>query len=101
MSPSLLWTNDRKHLDRDYIMIKSHSMNALHLTLFAHRSIFPLVKGSFSFRFILIREDIESNEVRTGLANIVGNKGGIGVTFRICGTSLLFINCHLACKYNR
>jgi len=59
-------------------------MNALHLTLFVHRSIFPLVRG------------IESTEVRTGLGKIVGNKGGIGMTFRVCGTSFLFINCHLA-----
>jgi len=79
------WVNMlRKHLDKDYIMIKSHSMNALHLTLFAHRNIFKHIKG------------IESSEVKTGLANIIGNKGGIGITFQICGTSLLFINCHLA-----
>jgi len=79
------WVNFlRKHLDSDYVMIKSHSMNALHLTLFVHKSILPNVKA------------IESAEVKTGIANIVGNKGGIGITFKVFETSLLFINCHLA-----
>jgi len=79
------WVNMlRKHLEKDYIMLKSHSMNALHLTVFAHRSIFGIVRG------------IESAEVRTGLGNILGNKGGIGITIKLCDTSFLFINCHLA-----
>jgi len=59
-------------------------MNALHLTVFVHRSIIGCVKG------------IESAQVSTGVGNFMGNKGGIGITLNVCGTSLLFLNCHLA-----
>jgi len=79
------WINMLRHaLDKDYVMLKSHSMNALHLTVFAHKDIFSLVR------------DIESDEVRTGFGKVVGNKGGIGISLRIAKTSLLFVNCHLA-----
>jgi len=79
------WVNMlRKHLDKDYIMLKSHSMNALHLTVFINKSLFGSIRG------------IESAEVKTGLGNILGNKGGIGISVKIYNTSFLFINCHLA-----
>lgn len=32
----------------------------------------------------------------TGILNTIGNKGGIGITFKVGETSLIFINCHLA-----
>jgi len=40
--------------------------------------------------------NVESDEVVTGICNMIGNKGGIGISFNIGHNSILFINCHLA-----
>jgi len=34
----------------------------------------------------------------TGIANIIGNKGGVMISFRIHETSFCFISCHLAAR---
>ena len=39
--------------------------------------------------------DIESHHVSTGLLQIIGNKGAIGISFAIGETTLLLMNCHL------
>lgn len=40
--------------------------------------------------------NIEKEKEATGIANVVGNKGGIGVAFSFYDTSLCFIGAHLA-----
>jgi len=72
------------YLADEYTMISAHKMNALHLTLFAHKSIASYIQG------------IEYSEVRTGMRGTLGNKGAIGITFKLYGASFLFINCHLS-----
>jgi len=61
----------QKHLEKKYVMVKAQSMNALHLVLFAQRSLLPYI------------DNIESAEVATGVANVVGNKGVVGISLRI------------------
>jgi hypothetical protein len=39
---------------------------------------------------------IQTSTVATGIANAMGNKGAVGVSFFLGGTALCFINCHLA-----
>jgi hypothetical protein len=41
---------------------------------------------------------IESSEVATGVANILGNKGAVAISFNLLNRPFLFVNCHLACK---
>ncbi|XP_028300927.1 phosphatidylinositol 3,4,5-trisphosphate 5-phosphatase 1 isoform X2 [Gouania willdenowi] len=36
-----------------------------------------------------------SDSVKTGIANTLGNKGAVGVSFMFNGTSFCFVNCHL------
>ncbi|XP_054695729.1 phosphatidylinositol 3,4,5-trisphosphate 5-phosphatase 2-like isoform X1 [Grus americana] len=39
---------------------------------------------------------VHTSSVKTGIANTLGNKGAVGVSFLFNGTSLGFVNCHLA-----
>ncbi|XP_071950421.1 phosphatidylinositol 3,4,5-trisphosphate 5-phosphatase 2A-like isoform X2 [Antedon mediterranea] len=38
---------------------------------------------------------VKESSVKTGIANTLGNKGAVGVSFYFNGTSFCFINCHL------
>uniref|UniRef100_K1QQH2 phosphatidylinositol-3,4,5-trisphosphate 5-phosphatase n=1 Tax=Magallana gigas TaxID=29159 RepID=K1QQH2_MAGGI len=38
---------------------------------------------------------IQHSTVRTGIANTLGNKGAVGISFYFKGTSFCFVNCHL------
>jgi len=64
-------------------------MNAMHLTVFVHKSILGYVKR------------IESAQVATGIGNVVGNKGAVAISFTIAQRSFLFMNCHLASGANK
>jgi hypothetical protein len=63
-------------------------MNALHLCLFARKDELRRLSC------------IEMNSLRTGLLNMVGNKGAIGLSLEIDGSSFLFVNFHLESGQN-
>ncbi|CAH8610918.1 unnamed protein product [Schistosoma bovis] len=44
----------------------------------------------------LRREEISCQVVPTGVFNVMGNKGGVGIRLTIFNSSLCFVNCHLA-----
>ena len=72
------------HLGDNYVAVISHSLQAIHLIVFVHRALLPLIS------------DYQSDAVPCGLSNKMGNKGGVGISFTIGGTSMLFISSHLA-----
>ena len=39
---------------------------------------------------------IESSHIACGVGGVLGNKGGMMISFKVQNTSLSFINCHLA-----
>ncbi|KFV87854.1 Phosphatidylinositol 3,4,5-trisphosphate 5-phosphatase 2A, partial [Struthio camelus australis] len=39
---------------------------------------------------------VNTSSVKTGIANTLGNKGAVGISFLFNGTSFGFVNCHLA-----
>lgn len=45
--------------------------------------------------------DIQSLTKATGVANIIGNKGGVLLSFFLEDTSYCFVSCHLAARFNR
>ena len=45
-------------------------------------------------------KNIEVISKPTGIGNIIGNKGGIMIAFRIHETSFCFISCHLAAHHS-
>ncbi|TDL25516.1 DNase I-like protein [Rickenella mellea] len=88
----LLQPNDtpRKSSDNNqpmgpYKLLLKERMMGLYLAVFIHRDVQHLVRGT------------SQNVVPAGLlGGRVGNKGGVGATVNLNGTTLLFINAHLA-----
>lgn len=39
---------------------------------------------------------IQKKSEATGIGNVMGNKGGVGICFYLHETSICFIGCHLA-----
>lgn len=72
------------YLGHNYVMISSYSLGGTHLAVFVHIHITPIVSN------------VESECIATGIQNMVGNKGGVGIRFNIGKTSVLCISSHLA-----
>ena len=45
--------------------------------------------------------NIQTAHLPTGIAKVVGNKGGVAVSFRILNSSYMFISSHLAARPSR
>ncbi len=74
----------RDALGDDYECFGCQTLAAIHVALFARRSLLPLVS------------DVRTAHVATGFANTLGNKGGVAVSFQVGETSFLVVNSHLA-----
>ena len=44
--------------------------------------------------------NVKSDCLATGIQNMVGNKGGICISFNLGKSSLAFVSCHLAAGQN-
>lgn len=80
------WTSKFKELlrVRDYVIIKTEQMQGLLLIVFAKR-----------IHLLHVRE-VETEYTRTGLGGMWGNKGAVSIRMNMYGTSVVFVNCHLA-----
>lgn len=67
-----------------YIKISSLSLLGIRL--------YVLVKREHYYKISQIKKGTEA----TGLGNVVGNKGGVGVSFTFNETRFCFVTCHLA-----
>lgn len=56
----------------------------IQMEVFVRRELLPLVT------------DVKRDAVSCGFGNVVGNKGGVGVSFNYAGARLCFLNAHLA-----
>ena len=76
-------------LGDNYEMLRSHTLQAIHLAIYVRRELVSLVT------------ELASDAVATGFAKTFGNKGGVGISFSIGSSSFLFVSSHLAAKqYN-
>ncbi|KAG5651927.1 hypothetical protein H0H81_006908 [Sphagnurus paluster] len=68
-----------------YQLLIKERMMGIYLAVYIHREMRPLVRGT------------SRSAVTAGLiGGRVGNKGGVGITLNIDGTTFLFLNAHLA-----
>ncbi|KAI0073686.1 hypothetical protein K474DRAFT_170948 [Panus rudis PR-1116 ss-1] len=76
---------EKGHEKGPYELLVKERMMGLYLAVFVHRDVKNLVRGT------------SKSAVTTGLiGGRLGNKGGVGVSVNVDGTTLLFINAHLA-----
>lgn len=75
-------------LGSNYMGVCSHTLQAIHLMVFAHRALVPFIS------------EVVSGAIATGIANTLGNKGGIAISMRLGNTKLIVLNCHLAAHHN-
>ncbi|KAI8332926.1 Endonuclease/exonuclease/phosphatase [Chlamydoabsidia padenii] len=71
------------YLGDQYKLLRCETLAALHLAVFVWKPVAYYVKN------------IHSADIKTGWANMVGNKGAVAVSLDFGSQSLLFINCHL------
>ncbi|KAG6873244.1 hypothetical protein C0995_001264 [Termitomyces sp. Mi166 len=68
-----------------YQLLIKERMMGIYLAIFIHRDLRPLIRGT------------SRSAVTAGLiGGRVGNKGGVGITVNVAGTTFLFLNAHLA-----
>jgi phosphatidylinositol-bisphosphatase len=79
----------RDHFGEEYFLVGAHTLSAIHIMVFIHR---------YLWRYCW---DIKTGHVATGIANVIGNKGGVQIGFNLGRTSLLFTNAHLAAHQNK
>ena len=41
-------------------------------------------------------KDVSSTHVKTGIGNLIGNKGAVSISFKLKEKSIAIVNCHLA-----
>jgi hypothetical protein len=59
----------KEYFGENYVMISGYSLGATHLAVFVHITLAPIITN------------IKSECIATGIQNMVGNKGGIGISF--------------------
>jgi len=70
----------------NYTVLTHKRMSGIYIGILIKRSL----KHSIN------KKEIKVKATRTGIGNLYGNKGAVGVSFRINRTSFCFINAHLA-----
>eukprot|EP00241_Pyramimonas_parkeae_P005790 CAMPEP_0114241740 /NCGR_PEP_ID=MMETSP0058-20121206/9792_1 /TAXON_ID=36894 /ORGANISM="Pyramimonas parkeae, CCMP726" /LENGTH=387 /DNA_ID=CAMNT_0001354283 /DNA_START=947 /DNA_END=2110 /DNA_ORIENTATION=+ len=60
----------------------------IHMALFVSHSLLPCLRG------------VRKASISTGIGNVIGNKGGVGISLCVNGVSLAFVNCHFQAHQN-
>lgn len=78
-----------QHLGTPYTLLKYHSLWDIRLAIFVANEYVPRVS------------DVTFDSVPTGVANLMGNKGGVLTTMQIDHTSVCFVAVHLAAHQDK
>ena len=79
-----------KHHRNNFVLLSLNSLWGIHLAI--------IVRSDLKHRITHLTSSTEA----TGIAHVLGNKGGVATGFVVDGTtSLAFVTCHLAARYTR
>ncbi|XP_068685671.1 phosphatidylinositol 3,4,5-trisphosphate 5-phosphatase 2-like isoform X2 [Montipora foliosa] len=71
---------------KEFYLVGVCSLWSIRLVVFANQVIRHMISH------------VQLSSVKTGIANALGNKGGVGISFSFGPLSLCFVNCHLAAR---
>jgi phosphatidylinositol-bisphosphatase len=86
----IFWDKTKFEMDlahffgKDYVRLHTETLGGIHLIIFIK---------SIHKNYIL---NYYKEYIKTGMYGILGNKGGIGIGFKMYNISFMFINCHLS-----
>ena len=90
MNASKAYTNSSTSGRSEYVLLSVNSLWGIHLVLIVRSDLKQRIK------------QLSSSTEATGIAHILGNKGGVATGLVIDRTtSLAFVNCHLAARVTR
>jgi hypothetical protein len=81
-------------LGNDYVCLGEESLVAIHIVAFARRSLVDATPQNGSGGGRAVITGVETARHATGIGDVLGNKGGVGLCFDVGGTSFAFVNCH-------
>ena len=90
----LFWDKSQFELDlahffgKEYVRLTTETLGGIHLIIFIKN-----IHKNYILNFY-------KGYVKTGFYGMIGNKGGIGIGFKIYNISFIFINCHLSYGFN-
>lgn len=84
-----LWSYFRTHLGDNYIKLANISLQHIRLACFVRRNHY----------YKICR--VKVGTVATGIAGVIGNKGGCGISFDIYDNRICFVGSHLAARIDR
>lgn len=73
-----------RHLGESYETLVTETLWGIRTAVFVKKAVFPLIS------------QVDRDHVATGVGGVAGNKGAVGVSFKVGDTSLCFVNSHLA-----
>ncbi|RUS21314.1 Endonuclease/exonuclease/phosphatase [Jimgerdemannia flammicorona] len=79
----------KRYLGKQYKLVATETLAALHLAVFVWQPVSHYVKK------------VETESIKTGFANMIGNKGAVAISLLFGTRSLLFINSHLTANQNK
>ena len=74
---------------KGFCLISYISMWDMFIVSYSRAQLLPLIS------------EIKTCKKPTGIANLIGNKGGVLISFRFEDSSYCFLSCHLAARHNR
>ncbi|KXZ44655.1 hypothetical protein GPECTOR_64g149 [Gonium pectorale] len=85
------------HLGRRYTRVASETLMSIHILLYAKRHLAPYIADVGAVREKRGgAEQVRTSSVATGVGNVLGNKGGVAVTFNLAGAQVLLVGAHFA-----
>jgi endonuclease/exonuclease/phosphatase family metal-dependent hydrolase len=77
------------HVGQDYVVVEKKVLLQMRLYVFASKRCARLIT------------QVDQSREATGVASVVGNKGGVVVSLNVRDTSICFVNSHLAAHQNK